>query len=334
MCRVKSLANRNSWCLPRDTTSRTVDPGQVGGGQRGHPELRAGQLPAGQHLVQSLAGPPDRVSFGHVIIVAAALSRSRSVAPEAGAFLLARTTEKRCRSRLVVQAPAGATYPTLAGASARIITVTQVRNGFQPSLIASSSASVSSRAVRLLDRRPGMALAGRGHVGVAAGADDDQRAVERADPRQLLELGLRLVRRERAQPSGIESTCRRRLRDRVQPGNPVGGEPGQRRRPPRADSGWARPACARRPPRTWLRTARRVRPERDALAAGPSGADDRPDRGLVGRVEQRGPESRGSGVHRGQHRIGLDTPDRTHRRRDRARPPGPPARVPISARRR
>src|SRR5687768_11856510 len=42
-----------------------ADSGQVGGGQRGDPELRAAKDAAGQRLVQPLAGPPDRIPFRH-----------------------------------------------------------------------------------------------------------------------------------------------------------------------------------------------------------------------------------------------------------------------------
>src|SRR6186997_2738371 len=48
-------------------------------------------------------------------------------------------------------------------------------------------------AVRLLDRRPRSRLSKGGCVGMSAGSDDDQRAVEGADARQSLQLGLGIL---------------------------------------------------------------------------------------------------------------------------------------------
>ncbi len=41
------------------------DSGEIGGGERRHPEFGAGQVLSRQRLVQASAGPPDRVSLGH-----------------------------------------------------------------------------------------------------------------------------------------------------------------------------------------------------------------------------------------------------------------------------
>ena len=42
---------------------------QVGRGQRRYSELAAGQLAAGEHVMQATARPPDRIPFGHIAIV-------------------------------------------------------------------------------------------------------------------------------------------------------------------------------------------------------------------------------------------------------------------------
>ena len=77
---VRSSASRMSMCLPRGTTSRTVAPVEVEGGQLRQPELAAAQGGAGQRGVHPLGGQPDGVSFGHATMIRCGSLRRRSAA--------------------------------------------------------------------------------------------------------------------------------------------------------------------------------------------------------------------------------------------------------------
>ena len=72
-------------------------------------------------------------------------------------------------------------------------------------------------AIEALHRAPAVRLLGGQHVGQTAGAHHDERAVERTDPRKLLELGHRIVRGDRSEPVDVEPARSGRLGEAVQP---------------------------------------------------------------------------------------------------------------------
>jgi hypothetical protein len=55
-----------------------ANAGQIGRSESWHTKFRSGQHPAGKHLVQPLARPPDGISLGHGLIVPPSCERRKS----------------------------------------------------------------------------------------------------------------------------------------------------------------------------------------------------------------------------------------------------------------
>ncbi len=77
-----------------------------------------------------------------------------------------------------------------------------------------------------MDRLPAAGLVRGEDVDEAARPDDDQRAVERADPGQLLDRLLGGLGTEGHEAVDVEVSPLRGGRDGLQPGDAVGREPG------------------------------------------------------------------------------------------------------------
>jgi hypothetical protein len=135
--------------------------GQIGRSQRWHPKLGSGQHTASKHLIQPLACSPDRVSLRHGLIVPSRANKLRSQSPYHH------------------RNPGAERSPCLRQGETFGIT------------------KVMINPIRLLDCCPRPAFARGRRIGVAAGTNHNQRAVERTDAWQLLQLRLRVLRQHR-----------------------------------------------------------------------------------------------------------------------------------------